>query len=254
MNILPNINIYCDESCHLESNLHDVMVLGAVWCPRERAKAINADLRGITHSAGMSERFEIKWGKVSKGRQDMYLELVDYFFNTPDLHFRALVVQDKTKLNHAAFNQTHDEWYYKMYFNLLKGILEYQKQAIAHIYIDYKDTKGGKKVAKLHEILCHIYPIVQSYASNFDFNTPIPPEAVNKIQIVHSHEVPLIQLADLLMGAVGYANRGLSENEAKVALVQRMQQRSGRTLKTTTSTRETKVNIFCWDAATEPKE
>jgi len=251
MNILSNINIYCDESCHLESNLHDVMVLGAVWCPRERAKAINADLRGITRSAGMGEQFEVKWGKVSKGRKDMYLEFVDYFFNTPDLHFRALVVQDKTKLNHAAFNQTHDEWYYKMYFNLIKEILG--PQIVSRIFIDYKDTQGGKKVAKLQEILCKKCPTREG-PIGWNDEIEIGLNEEHGVQIVHSHEVPLIQLADLLMGAVGYANRGLSENEAKVALVQRMQQRSGRTLKTTTSTRETKVNIFCWDAATEPKE
>ncbi len=34
------INIYCDESCHLENDNQKVMVLGAVWCPFEKKDEI----------------------------------------------------------------------------------------------------------------------------------------------------------------------------------------------------------------------
>ena len=30
-------NVYYDESCHLEHDRQKAMVLGAVWCPLERA-------------------------------------------------------------------------------------------------------------------------------------------------------------------------------------------------------------------------
>ena len=31
---MPQVfNIYCDESCHLEHDRQQVMVLGAIWCP-----------------------------------------------------------------------------------------------------------------------------------------------------------------------------------------------------------------------------
>lgn len=33
-------NLYCDESCHLENDHQKVMVLGAVWCPLEKAGEI----------------------------------------------------------------------------------------------------------------------------------------------------------------------------------------------------------------------
>ncbi len=29
-------NIYCNESCHLENDHQQAMVLGAIWCPIER--------------------------------------------------------------------------------------------------------------------------------------------------------------------------------------------------------------------------
>jgi len=33
-------NVYCDESCHLQNDGLSVMVLGAVWCPLEKAGPI----------------------------------------------------------------------------------------------------------------------------------------------------------------------------------------------------------------------
>ncbi len=34
-------NIYCDESCHLENDLQKAMVLGAVWCSKDKSYEIN---------------------------------------------------------------------------------------------------------------------------------------------------------------------------------------------------------------------
>jgi hypothetical protein len=36
------------------------------------------------------------------------------------MRFRGILVSDEEQLKHADFQQTHDEWYYKMYFELLK--------------------------------------------------------------------------------------------------------------------------------------
>ena len=53
---------------------------------------------------------------------DLYKDIVNYFFDDNNIHFRAIIIPDKSKLNHEAFNQTHDDWYYKMYFDMLKVI------------------------------------------------------------------------------------------------------------------------------------
>ncbi len=47
-------NIYCDESCHLENDRQKAMVLGAVWCPTEKAREIAEQLREIKKRHGMS--------------------------------------------------------------------------------------------------------------------------------------------------------------------------------------------------------
>ena len=87
-------NIYCDESCHLEHDRQKAMVLGGIWCPYDRRKEIARELRALKIKYRLSPKFEIKWNKVSPSRIDFYLALVDFFFDNPDLHFRAFILQD----------------------------------------------------------------------------------------------------------------------------------------------------------------
>jgi Protein of unknown function (DUF3800) len=226
-------NVYCDESCHLEHDGQSVMVLGAVWCPLERTREIAERIREIKAAHGQSSDFEIKWSKVSPGGLPLYLALLDYFFDDDDLRFRALIVPDKSKLRHDAFRQDHDTWYYKMYYDMLKILLARQHRY--RIYLDIKDSRSARKVERLHEVLSN---------SRYDFDRRI----VERMQHVHSHEVEQIQLADLLIGIVSYANRQLSGSSAKQALVARMRDRSGYQLTRSTLPREEKVNLFRWHA------
>ena len=232
------INVYCDESCHLQNDQQKAMVLGAVWCPKTAVRAIADHTRAIKTRHGLAASFEVKWTKVSPAKTEFYRDVVDYFFDCDDLHFRALIVPDKSVLDHDAHVQTHDGWYYKMYFDMLKVIIDPQLRY--HIYLDIKDTRSGAKVRKLHEVMAN---------AHYDFLRKI----IERIQTVRSHEVELLQLADLLIGAVSYVNRGLSGNRAKEELVKRMQERSGYCLTQTTLLREDKVNLFRWRGA-EPSQ
>jgi len=226
-------NIYCDESCHLEHDGMPVMVLGAVWCPLEQSPEMASRIREIKTKHGLAPAFEVKWTKVSRGKLGFYTDLLDYFFDDDHLHFRALIVPDKDRLQHEAFGQTHDAWYYKMYFDLLKVLLS--PQAEYRIYLDIKDAHSGEKIRKLHDVLCN---------NMYDFERRI----ITRVQTVRSHEVEQIQLADLLTGTVSYANRGLDTNAGKLALVKRMRDRSRYNLQRTTLLREDKVNLFRWEA------
>lgn len=224
-------NIYCDESCHLEHDHQKAMVIGAVWCPFDQRKEIATRIREIKKKHGLSQDFEVKWTKVSPAKKEFYLDLIDYFFDDDDLHFRALVVPDKSILNHEAFKQTHDEWYYKIYFDMLKIIINPASRY--NIYLDIKDTLGGKKVEKLHEVICN---------SLYDFSRQI----VEKVQIVESKHVEQLQLTDLLIGSLSYLHRGLSGNSGKEALIERMKERSHYSLIRNTLPQEKKVNILVW--------
>lgn len=224
-------NIYCDESCHLEHDGQKAMAIGGVWCPEERKDEIFRRIREIKVEHGLSRWMEIKWNKVSNGQLDFYMDVVNYFFDNSDLHFRVLVVPDKQMLRHGEFNQTHDTFYYKMYFDMLKTLFE--PGYGYNIYVDIKDTRGQKKVEKLHEILCN---------NHYDFNR----EMIRRVQQVRSEEVELVAVADLLTGAVSYLHRGLETSAAKLRLIERIRSRSGYDLMRSTLYRENKFNVFVW--------
>lgn len=228
------LNLYCDESCHLEKDGQRVMVLGAVWCPLEKSREISVRIREIKAKHGLKPDFEVKWTKVSPAGRRLYLDLVDYFFDDDDLHFRTLVVPDKSKLRHEDFGQDHDAFYYKMYFDLLKVLLVPGNKY--RIYLDTKDTRSAAKVNKLHDVLA---------SARYDFSR----EILERIQNIRSREVETMQLADLLIGAVAYVNRGLSGNEGKEVLVKRIRQRSRYSMTRNTLLREEKFNIFIWRAS-----
>jgi hypothetical protein len=227
-------NIYCDESCHLENDHQKAMVLGAIWCPLDKTREIAVRLREIKQKHGMAPDFEVKWTKISPAKKELYRDLLDYFFDDDDLYFRALIIPDKSKLRHDSFaGQDHDTWYYKMYFDMLKVI--FRPDSRYRIYLDIKDTIGAAKSRKLHEVLCN---------DRYDFSKDI----IERLQLVHSHEIEQLQLADLLIGAIGYVNRGLHGNAGKDFFISRMQQRSGLDLQRTTLLKAEKVNLFRWHA------
>jgi len=227
----PEYNIYCDESCHLLNDDSPVMALGATWCPAIKRKEIFERIREIKVNNGLPQNFEIKWNKVSPAKTDFYMEIVNYFFDDDDLHFRGLVVPNKKVLNHETFNQDHDTFYYKMYFDLLKIILnpEYSH----NIYIDIKDTRSQEKVLKLQEVLRN---------NHYDFQKNI----IRKIQQVYSHEVEILQITDLLTGAISYLHRELSGNQGKLKLIEKIKKKSKYSLMQSTLYRENKFNLFIW--------
>lgn len=229
-----SVNIYCDESCHLEHDDSNVMGIGAIWLPSERLREINKDIKNIKIKHRISKYNELKWVKVSNSKYDVYEELVNYFFDNNDLHFRCLVIQNKSELDHKRFNQSHDEWYYKMYFEMLKAVYDPKEQF--NVYLDIKDTNSNLKIKKLSEVCRN---------SIYDFSQSI----IRKIQTIRSDEVRIMQLVDILMGAVVYTNRDIDKNnEAKVKLSNLIKERSHYDLTRTTLLRESKFNLFMWQS------
>lgn len=226
------INVYCDESCHLETSPICVMAWGAISCDAQDAREIGEQIRALKSEHGLAPDFEAKWTKVSPAKTDFYLALVNLFLEDPRLRFRGLVVPDKACLDHERFDQTHDDWYYKMYYTMLKWII--QPGNHYRIYLDVKDTRGGAKTRKLHEVLANKF---------YDFEH----ECVERVQQIRSHESEILQLADLIIGAVTYAHRGLKTSPAKLAITDHLQVALGKWVLTQTSSfGATKFNLLIW--------
>ena len=224
-------NVYCDESCHLLNDGIPVMVLGGLRGRRSRVQEHHAKLQSIINRFNVAPTFEIKWTKVGSSGVALYKELLDYFFEAGDLGFRAVVVPDKGILDHKAYDQDHDLFYHKLYYLLLTHLLD--ERNAYEVYVDIKDTISSERLRDL-----------QTYLANRlrDHRG----DTLQRVQAVRSNEVRLLQLADLLIGAVGYANRGLSNNAGKAYLVEHIQSKQGRSLCRTTAKYESKLNLLIW--------
>lgn len=212
------------------------MVLGALTIPVEQKSKVYSDIRQIKLNHGLSTWFEIKWTKVSEAKLAFYKELLNYFFDNVDLLFRGVIATGKDSLDHEKYNDSnYDKWYYKMYYQLLDPITpplsEYK------IYIDVKDTNGGSKVQKLQEVLCN---------NKWDFNR----EIIRDIKQIHSNESEVLQICDLLIGALSFFHRGLYFSEdssaAKKQLIEEIIKKSGSNLLESTLRSENKFNLFIW--------
>ena len=229
-------NVYCDESCHLEHDGIPVMVLGAVWCRKAVVRQISRRVGEIKLRHGVPKGIEIKWSNLSPSKQQLYVDLVDYFFDDDGLHFRGVLIPDKTLLDHESFSQTHDSWYYKMLFRMIEPIIDPTQRY--RIYLDIKDTRSEQKRAKLEEILRR---------TRHDPHGLV----IERVQQIRSHESAFMQLTDILIGAIAYHNRALTTNDAKLAVIQRIQRRSRWSLDTTTWLRDPKLSLLRWQAKGE---
>jgi len=232
-------NIYCDESCHLENDHSDIMLIGGLVCPKEKVKQVCQEIKEIKIKHGMKADFEIKWTKVSPAKLEFYQELFEYYWRNSYLQFRCVIATNKKRLNNSLFNQTYDEWYYKIYYLLLSKMLDPVKRY--YVYIDIKDTQGGKKISRLKTII-----------NNFLYKFSV--DCLKNIQIIRSEESNIIQLCDLLIGAVGYKNRFLRDelsntkepSQAKTSLCNLLSEYTSRTLIHSTPLTEEKFNLFVW--------
>ena len=216
-------NFYCDESCHLENDNMPFMLIGYVSCAYNQVKLHSDNIRQL--KAKHHVFYETKWSGLSKSAYPLYNDLIDYFFAT-DLQYRAIVI-DKNQLNHEAFQQNHDDFYYKMYFQLLSKKL--YPECNYNIYLDIKDTRSAKKVNGLKKFL------------NANYVT------VRNLQNIRSHESELMQLTDIITGALSYHLRGLNTVIAKNKIIEKIQQHSNHKLSHSTDKDQPKFNLFFID-------
>ena len=223
-------NVYCDESGHLEHDEVNVMVIGGIAIDNEFRKKAYSDIKQIKIKYGIPIHREIKWTKVSRGELDYYKSLIDYFIENEQLRFRAIIIPDKTRLDHARFNQTQDEFYYKIYYDMLKKVL--LNHDVIRVYIDIKDTNSSYKVEKLTKYLNNTYTAHRNDV---------------KIMQIRSHENSLLQMADLLIGCVMYKNRNLTSSSAKLELVKYLESKINSSLNRTSYYSELKFNLLVMD-------
>ncbi len=227
------IEVYCDESRpellstpreKINSTDEKYMLIGGIWVPyatREELKNAIKNLREKHLVFG-----EIKWRNVSPSKVDFYRELVELFFNFEGVRFRCVVV-DATKVQLDRYHESDSELgFYKFYYQLLKHWID--DRETYWIYLDYKKNKLSNRLQKLKEVL-----------DNATYNQDL----IEDVQAIDSKESLLIQVADVLTGAVGYRyNHGYS-SEAKKTIVSQVEYHLGHRIRKSYKS-EYKFNVF----------
>jgi len=218
---MKTFNMYCDESCHLENDHKPYMLIGYTSVAYNQLQGHNERIRNLKKKHNFFG--EIKWSNVSASQYEFYKGLVEYFFAT-DISFRAIIVK-KDQVDNERFDQDFDDLYYKMYYQLLNH--KKDSRYTYNVYLDIKDTLSAHKVSKLKEIL----------------NTKMG--VFRNVQNIHSKESLMMQLTDLLLGALSYnLNNQDKRVVAKTNLIERIKHHSDQALQRTSSYNENKLNLF----------
>jgi hypothetical protein len=188
------------------------MLLGLVSCPADQVRARHLELRDLARRHGLTDDYEMKWGHVRPGKLSFYEAVLDWFFAHDDLSFRALLLPDKHEVYQRLNEENQDVVYYRLYAQLLLGALEPEKRYRA--FIDQKDTCGSKKIEEVQAMLRHARDDADG-------------QTIQSLQQIQSHEARLLQLADVLLGALGAARLGRELPATKLALVNRISDRLG---------------------------
>ncbi len=227
------LHLFCDESTHLPYDRAAFLLLGLVACPAEGVRTAHEELSAIWEQFKLPKHLEVKWTKVSPGRVDFYKAVLEWFFDSDNITFRALELPDKQRLYAALPAETRDALYYRLYYQLLRMAIEQENRY--RVFIDLKDTRGREKISHLTGVL------------RADANDPYG-KSVESLQHVHSHEIRLMQICDLLLGALGFARRPVAANEssAKRTLVRFIEERIGHSLTNDSPPGTEKFSIITW--------
>lgn len=193
---ISQYNVYCDEST-VNSKEDNIMVIGGVMCPTQDKQRLVNEIKSLRSCYGI--RGEFGWKTVCPSAIGFFKSLIYLFCQEESLKFRCVVVdRDKTKFSDS------EERFQKIYYQVFNNWLDRRNRY--RIFID-------RRVDRVDRV-----PVLRSCL----IGTRAFGASVQFVEEVESNEVELIQLADLFIGAIGYARNKRDKlpesSEAKKAL------------------------------------
>lgn len=229
--MIPYIHVYADES-RLKGDRY--MLIGGLWIPAHAEGALRSDIAQLRTDRRLTA--ELKWTKISRAKIPAYQDLVDLFMAHCEAAFHCIVI-DVTLLDYDTFSRGDDELgFYKFYFQLIS-----RKLAPGYQYLVFTDARRNRRAYRLD--------VLKICTNRWWAKQQGIPEAapVRAVEARNSKQEDLIQLTDVLLGAVGYVWNGHAESPAKLNLIQHIEQRlGGVSLGQGTSRRTPKFNIWHW--------
>jgi len=227
--------IYCDESYSdlFTSKKNDAkfMVIGGIWVEAQKRIEYKHSINQILKKNGFFG--ELKWNKILGAKIDLYKQIIDCFFEN-DIRYRCIVIE-KEKVNLVKYHCSDAELgFYKFYYQLLHHWIDDFNEY--SIFLDNKTNRVSQRQKFLKECL---------KKSN-------PSSGILNLQSLKSHQVLMIQIADLLTGAVAAKFNNNIRSQAKKDVVKYLEEKQGRKIAPTVRD-EVKFNIFKIDLDGEGK-
>jgi len=192
-------HIYCDES---RQTVDRFMILGGLILKVDEVPGFQATMARYRQECRMFA--ELKWGKVSAGKIIEYRRFVDYFFalnDTDHVHFHALII-DTSQLDHRTYNKGDKELgFYKFYYQLLLHSFgrKYCRPGGDDRFLVHLDERNSSyKLGTLKVVLNH----------GMNKKAGIDTAPFHAVEPRDSKQSELLQIADILLGAVGYQKNG----------------------------------------------
>ncbi len=219
--------VYCDESgLEALSNkaAHTFTAIGGIWFPAEFRQEFKKQMLSIKLRHGIAG--ELKWQKVSPLYFHLYRDIIDYFFSAEYLRFRVILVE-AAKVDNMHFNNEDAELgFYKFYYQLLHHwIYDFNRY---DIFLDFKVNRNKGRLKELDKVL----------------NNANITSRIKQVQGLPSEQSLGIQLADVLTGLVASKFNGNVTSEAKLGLINHVENSYLRKVIAPTPKWEEKFNVF----------
>ena len=208
----PLVRVYLDES----STGDRFRGYGGLWVEATAERALRARIDELRTKHGMKPHGEVKWVKAtSLMYQPLYRAMVDLFCESTGVRFNALVVD---RYNAGPVRDTsEDDHYHEMHWLLRKRLVGNHRYSI---HLDHRTNRRGDRLSTLLEVL--------NAAARRDLGYS---GTVRSVTAHDSRDEPLIQLGDLILGAVCYHFNGkhlaVGASAGKCGLSQHIAQCSG---------------------------
>jgi hypothetical protein len=218
--------VYCDESgleALTRKDAHLFTAIGGIWMPADFRNTFKESVNQIKQQHNING--ELKWHKVSPAYLDVYSDIVNYFFKTPELRFRVILIEAKTVDNFRFNDKDAELGFYKFYYQLLHHwIFDFNSY---YIFLDFKVNRDKGRLKQLKKVL---------HASNLTSD-------IKQLQALPSHESVAIQLADVLTGLVAARFNAEISSQAKKELIALAETKLNKAISPTPKWEE-KFNVF----------
>jgi hypothetical protein len=223
-------NIYCDESSITAKRY---MLIGGLWVPWHAEDQLRDTLLHVREKHHLGA--EMKWKKVSQSKLVAYKEFVNAYLCAPWVEFKCIVL-DTHMINYRDFhNNDKDLGFYKFYFQIISRNL-----SPYNLYWLYPDDRSNRHRDSLLTL--------KRAVNGWWRNQGVKPNLLQAVEPRNSKKDDLLQLADILLGAIASEWNQDASSAGKLELADYIRSHIGCTsLAIATPRSRKKINIWKWE-------